>query len=122
MRTNPNATHYILYYTKCNANSKIFFKASDIILKEHSDASYLSEMEARSRAGGYHYLGNKQGPKFYSNNIPTDINIPVAVLVSILHNVFSSAAEAEIGALFMNTKDCLYTCKCLWEKRGIHNH
>jgi hypothetical protein len=32
--------------------------ASEMILHIHSDASYLSENEAKSRAGGFFYMGN----------------------------------------------------------------
>jgi hypothetical protein len=34
------------------------YHASDMILHIHSDASYLSENEAKSRAGGFFYMGN----------------------------------------------------------------
>ncbi len=32
-----------------------------MILRIHSDAAYLVEPEARSRAGGFFYLGNQYG-------------------------------------------------------------
>ena len=33
-----------------------------MVLHVHSDASYLSEPEAKSRVGGYHFLGDKDNP------------------------------------------------------------
>ena len=47
-------------------------------------------------AGGCHCLGNKDGSM---------LNGSVAVLVAkIIKNVMASAAEAEVGALFMNAQ------------------
>ena len=35
------------------------YHKSDMILRVHSDTSYLTEPKARSRAGGYFFMGNK---------------------------------------------------------------
>ena len=43
--------------------------------------------------GGYHYLGNKAGTQF---------NGPIYVLAKIIKAVMGSAAEAEVGGLYMN--------------------
>eukprot|EP00957_Ditylum_brightwellii_P003199 243834-Ditylum_brightwellii.AAC.1 len=67
-----------------------------MILRVHSNASYLSGPKAHSRAGGYFYLSNIQ---------PHHMNRPVLVLSQILHNVMASAAEAKLGALFENAKE-----------------
>ena len=85
MRTHPDAT--------------IRFRASDMILNVHSDASYLSAPKARSRAGGYYFLGSL--PK---DNKPIKLNGAFFVLCTILRLVAASAAEAELGALFLNAK------------------
>eukprot|EP00957_Ditylum_brightwellii_P191659 14591582-Ditylum_brightwellii.AAC.1 len=69
-----------------------------MVLKVHSDASYLSEKEARSKAGGYFFLGNRHNKKF---------NGPLHILSTIIHNVMTSAAEAELGALFENAKEAV---------------
>jgi hypothetical protein len=69
-----------------------------MILYLHSDASYLSEAQARSRSGGHFYLGDKP-----SNQPAT------------MRNIMSSAAEAECGALFNNTKDDVPLCISLEE-------
>jgi hypothetical protein len=69
-----------------------------MILRVHIDASYLSEPKARSRAGGYFYLGNMQ---------PHQMNGPLLVLLQIMRNVMASAAEAELGALLENAKEAV---------------
>ena len=52
-----------LDYMATHPNAVIRFRASDMILNVHSDASYLSAGRARSRVGGYFFLGSKQiGP------------------------------------------------------------
>ena len=70
-------------------------KKSDITLTVDSDAAYSVAPMARSRAGGFHYLGNKDGLM---------LNGPAAVIAKIIKNVMASAAEAKIGALFMNAQ------------------
>ena len=66
-----------------------------MILFIDSDAAYLVERGAKSRAEGFFYLGNKDG---------TIINGSILVLAKIIKFVMSSAAEAEIAGLFMNAK------------------
>ena len=47
-----------LDYMYTHPDAKIRYRASDMILNIHSDASYLSATKARSRAGGYFFLGS----------------------------------------------------------------
>ena len=68
-----------------------------MVLKLHSDSSYLNALGARSRQGGHFYLGNKSGPDI--------LNGAILHLAAIMKMVLSSAAEAEFGALFHNTKE-----------------
>ena len=63
----------------------------------HSDASYLSEPKARSRAGGYFFLTGK-------HNDTTPDNGAVLNVAQVIKAVMSSAAEAELGALYINAK------------------
>ena len=79
-----------------------------MVLHLASDASYLSAPRARSRAAGYHYLSNGD-----TTNPPW--NAPVHVLVKIMKNVMSSAAEAEVGSAFMNAQDACPTRTALIE-------
>jgi hypothetical protein len=72
------------------------YRASDMVLAIHSDAGYLNEEGARSRAGGHHFLSeNVDNP---SNNGA------IYNEASIIKAVMSSAAEAEIGALYINAR------------------
>ncbi len=47
-----------LNYMWTHPDAIIRYRASDMILNVHSDASYLSAPKARSRAGGYFFLGS----------------------------------------------------------------
>jgi hypothetical protein len=79
---------------------KIRYRASDMILNVHSDASYLSAPKARSRAGGYFFLGSL--PR---DGDPIKLNGAIHVTCTILKLVAASAAEAELGALFLNAQE-----------------
>ena len=90
----------LLDYMATNPNAKIRFRASDMILNIHSDASYLTATKGRSRAGGYFFLGSlpKEGN-------PIKLNGNIDITCAILKLVAASAAEAELGALFLNTQE-----------------
>jgi len=90
------AANRILQYAKKFPNATIVYKASDMQLRCHSDASYLSETRSRSRAGGFFFLGDSIGDE-YSNNGSVDC------ISSIIPRIVASAsaAEAEYAALFM---------------------
>ena len=45
-------------------DAEIRFRASDMVLQGDSDAAYLAEPDARSRAGGFHFLGSKDHTQF----------------------------------------------------------
>jgi hypothetical protein len=47
-----------LDYMWMHPDAKIGYRASDMILNVHSDASYLSAPKAQSHAGGYFFLGS----------------------------------------------------------------
>ena len=81
-------------------NAKLRYYTSDIILNVHSDASYLSAPNARSRAAGYYFLGSV--PK---NRQLIKLNGAIHVLCTVLKLVASSAAEAELSTLFINAKE-----------------
>ena len=73
-----------LDYAVSNQDAVITYRASDMILAAHSDASYLSESKARSRAGGYFFL-------FENNEFPAN-NGAVLTISQIIKAVMSSAA------------------------------
>ena len=63
---------------------------SGMILHIYSDAYYISEPEARSRAGGYFFLGPKS-----SNNIPIiEMPNPLHLGCIIMRNFIASFSEA----------------------------
>jgi hypothetical protein len=59
-KTKGAMTHF-LQYCQTNPNSTKLCRACDMILTIHSDVSYVVEPEAQSGAGGFFYLGNKDG-------------------------------------------------------------
>ncbi len=72
----------------------VTYHASNMVLAGHSNASYLSKSNARSRAGGH---------LFMSKNMETPPNNgAVFTILQIIKAVMSSAAEAKIGALYIN--------------------
>jgi len=100
-KATEKAVNQLLDYCATNPNATIRYRASDMILKIHSDASYLSEPKARSRSGGHFYLGDK------ASNQQEVGNGALLNTSTIMRNVLSSAAEAECGALFNNMKEAV---------------
>jgi len=87
------AAERIMQYAKKFTNAQIVYEASDMILRGHSDASYLSETKARSRSGGIFFLSNKDNNQHSTNG-------SVECISSIIPAIVSSIAEAEYGAMF----------------------
>ena len=88
-----------LDYAATHPDAIITYRASDMVLVGHSDASYLSESKARSRAGGHFFMS--------SDNADPPNNGAVLTIAQIIKNVMSSAAEAELGALFINCREAI---------------
>jgi hypothetical protein len=91
------ATNQLLDYLATHPDATIRYHASDMILHIHSDASYLSVSNARSRLGGLFFLGNQ----------PPDhdiLNGSILNVASVIKNVVASAAESEVGACFHNAQ------------------
>ena len=102
------ATTQLLNYCATHPDAILRYSASDMALHVHSDASYLSEKRARSRAGGIFFLSDKlanattaPGP----TDTPPPTNGAIHVHSSIVSAVLSSATEAELAALFYNGKE-----------------
>ena len=89
-----------LDYMWTHPDAIIQYPASDMILNVHSDASYLSAPKARSRAGGYFFLGS-----LLRDGDPIKLNGAIHVTCTILKLVTASAAEAGLGALFLNAQE-----------------
>ena len=86
-----------LDYCASHPDGSIHYHASNMILKLHSDSSYLIAVGTRSRQGDHLYLDNKSDPDI--------LNGVVLNLAAIMEMFLSSAAEAKFGALFHNTKE-----------------
>ena len=73
-----------------------------MVLAVHSNASYLNEEEARSRAGGHHVL---------SEDVPFPPNNgAIHNVAEIIKGVMSSAAKAELGAMYINARKAVEEC------------
>ena len=91
------AVNQILDYAATYPSDGITYRASDMILAAHSDAGYLNESKARSRAGAHIFLSEDDPyPRF---------NGPLLTIAQIIKFVMSSAAEAELAALFITAKE-----------------
>jgi hypothetical protein len=89
-----------LDYMWTHLDAKICYRASDMILKVHSNASYLSAPCACSRAGGYFFLGSLP-----VDGDPIKLNGAIHITCTILKLVATLATEAELGALFLNAQE-----------------
>ena len=81
--TKDKAEHFLMYAAAAHPNTTLKYYKSDMILKIHSDASYLSERQGRSRAGGHFYLGNR-------DHTTDQANAPILNTTGILANVMSA--------------------------------
>jgi hypothetical protein len=79
-----------LDYMATQDNAILTYKASNTALAIHSDASYLSEVNARSRAGGHMFMAS-------NGEIPKN-NGAVLNISQIIRAVMSSAAAVSHGS------------------------
>jgi hypothetical protein len=91
------ATNHMLDYLATHIDATIRHHASDMILQIHSNASYLSVSNARSRLGDLFFLGNKS-PK------QDKLNGFILNVAAVIKNVVASAVELEVGACFHNAQ------------------
>ena len=93
------AAHHLLDYLATHPNAAIRYHASDMILAFDTDASYLSEINGKSRAAAYYYMTRKGDRSSHNGAID--------VLSTIIKHIMSSASEAETGALYYGCKRAL---------------
>ena len=93
-------TYHLLDYLATHPDAKIGYYASDMVLNIHLDASYASEIRARSCADRHFFLG---WIPWY--NTPIRLNGAIYTFFNIMKSFAYSAAEAELDALFMNAKE-----------------
>ena len=97
------AVTWILNYAATNPEATIRYTKSDMVLWKAADASYLSEKNARSRAGAVFFLSNDPN----TNNKQMKPNGPIAVIAKIIPTVMSSAMEAEVASTFIAAKEAV---------------
>jgi hypothetical protein len=78
-----------------------------MVLVVHSNTSYLYGSKAHSRMGRHMIMAGR-------DNIPTN-NVAVLNILQITRAVTSSAAEVELGVLFINAKTAISMCHMLEE-------
>jgi hypothetical protein len=120
--TNKAVTQ-LLNYASTHPDATVRYHASDMCLHIHSDASYLSEANARSRAGGTFFLSTNSidTTKLHIKRIPpTPYNGTIHTTSAIMATIMASATEAEFGALFHNTRDAVPLRTTLIEMGHTH--
>ena len=93
------ACHQLLDYVACHDNWTLKYIASAMILAVHSDASYLSEKQAWSQAGGHFHLTNHADK--------TCNNEAMLTIYSIIKHIMASSSEAELAAMFYNSREAI---------------
>jgi hypothetical protein len=99
----------LLDYCATQEEAIITYNASKMILAVHSNAGYCNEKKAPSQAGGHFSLSSNE--TFPPNNgaIWTNATIIIAVM--------SSAAEAELGAIYLNEREAVHLRQILEEMK-----
>ena len=82
-------TYSLLDYLVTQEEAILSYNTSNMVLAVHSNASYLSKPQARSRAGDHFFLSN-------NTTIPQN-NGAVLNIAHIIKHVMSSATEAELA-------------------------
>ncbi len=90
---------WLLNYAANNPDAILTYKKSDMVIAVHSNASYLSKPLARSCVGGHFFC--------FSNVDDPPNNGAVLNISKILKAVMSSAAKAELGTLYFNTREAI---------------
>ena len=89
----------LLDYAATHPDAAVTYRSSNMVLAAHSDASYLSETKSQSRAGEHFFMA--------SDIAVPDNNGAVHTVAQIIKTVMSSAAEAELGALYINCREAI---------------
>jgi len=93
-------TLQLLDFIATQEEAVLTYSASEMKLAVHSDASYLSEPQARSRAGGHFFLSNKA-------TIPAN-NGAMLNIAHIIKHVMTSATKVELAALYIMAREAVY--------------
>ncbi len=93
-------TLQLLNYLATKEDAVFSYLASDMVLAVHSNASYLSESKALSRAGGHFFLSS-------DFTIPPN-NGGVLYIAHIVKSIMSSATKAELVGLYIMVREAVY--------------
>ena len=105
--------HHLPDYVATYPDDGMLFRSSNMQLSAHSDAGYLNEGKARSRASAHVCL---------SENVPIPfLNGVVLTIAQIIKCVMSLAAEAELVSLFITTRKCVELSQTLTEMGWLQN-
>jgi hypothetical protein len=86
----------LLGYAAAHPNGRKVFRASDMILRAFSDASFLSRPNAGSVAGSHHCLGD------HDDSAP--LNHPISTHCTRIPVVCAFVAEAEYAGVFASAR------------------
>jgi hypothetical protein len=91
-------TYRLLDYVATHGTATMVYKASDMVLKGQSDATFDSESDSRSRYAGLLWFGNnndapKQGPPKFTNGV-------VLAWTRVHKTVITSAPASEYGGFY----------------------
>jgi hypothetical protein len=100
MQKTMETVKQLLDYCAMQEEAIITYTASKMILNVHSNAGYLNKKKGCSRAGRHFFLSN--------NNDSPHNNGAILTNATTIKAVMSSAAEAELGALYLNAKEAIY--------------
>jgi hypothetical protein len=89
----------LLDYLAAQEDAVLSYHASDMVLAVHSNASYLSEPKARSRARGHFFLSS-------DTTIPPN-NGAVLNIAHIIKNIMSSVTEAELAGPYIMAREAV---------------
>jgi hypothetical protein len=100
----PNAKHVekgtiFLDYASTHPDAIVTYHLSDMVLVGHSNASYVSKSKARNRAGGHFFM--------FNNAAKPPNNGAILTIALIIKTVMSLAAEAKVGALYINCREAI---------------
>ena len=90
----------LLDYCATQEDAIISYRASKMMLAVHSFAGYCIKKKLQSRASGHFFL---------SNNVDISPNNgAILTTATIIKAIMSSAAKAEVGALYLNAREAVY--------------
>jgi hypothetical protein len=93
---------HLLNYAAKHPDAVVQYTASNMQLHMHSDASYLSAPNSRSRLDGKIANDPTRAPN--RNNAPPPFNVPVLVNANISQVIVASAIEAKFVAIFQTSR------------------